>query len=51
MLTTIILVLLVLMLVGSLPTWNYSAGWAFGPTGIIVLLLVLWLIFGSRLSL
>lgn len=51
MLTTIILVLLVLMLIGALPTWGYSSGWGYGPVGIIVLLIVLWLLFGSRLSL
>jgi hypothetical protein len=51
MLTTIILVLLVLMLLGALPTWGYSRSWGYGPVGIIVVLLILWLIFGSRLGL
>ena len=51
MLTTIILVLLVLMLVGALPTWNHSRSWGYGPVGIIVVLLVLWLLFGNRLAL
>ena len=51
MLTTIILVILVLALVGSLPTWGYSAGWGYGPVGLIVLLLALWLVFGGRLAL
>jgi len=51
MLFTILIVLLVLMLIGALPTWGYSSGWGYGPVGIIVLLLVLWLLFGSRLNL
>ena len=48
---TIILILLVLMLVGALPTWPYSRNWGYSPVGIIVVLLVLWLIFGNRLAL
>jgi len=51
MLFTILIVLLVLMLIGALPTWGYSTGWGYGPVGIIVLLLVLWLLFGNRLNL
>ena len=31
MLTTILLVILILMLVGALPTWGYSSGWGYGP--------------------
>jgi hypothetical protein len=45
--STILLVLLVLLLVGALPTWGYSSNWGYGPVGVIVLILVLWLIFGS----
>jgi hypothetical protein len=43
----ILLILLVLLLVGGLPTWGYSRKWGYGPTGglglvlIIVLILVL----------
>jgi len=51
MLFTILLVLLVLMLIGALPTWGYSSGWGYSPVGIIVILLVLWLLFGNRLNL
>ena len=51
MLTTIVLVLLVLMLVGALPTWGYSSGWGYGPMGVLAVLLVLWLVFGNRLNL
>jgi Protein of unknown function (DUF3309) len=44
---TILLILLILLLVGALPTWPYSAGWGYYPTGglglilLIVLVLVL----------
>ena len=44
---TILLILLVLLLIGALPTWPYSSGWGYYPTGglgllvIIVLVLVL----------
>lgn len=42
MLTTILIVILVLVLVGAMPTWGYSRGWGYGPSGILgVLLLVL----------
>jgi hypothetical protein len=37
---TILIVLLVLVLVGALPTWGYSSGWGYGPSGIVGLLLV-----------
>jgi hypothetical protein len=46
--TTIILVLLILMLVGALPTWPHSAKWGYGPSGglgtILVIVLVLYLL-------
>ena len=41
---TIILVLLILLLVGALPTWSYSAKWGYGPTGGLGLLVVILLI-------
>jgi hypothetical protein len=40
MLTTILLVILILMLIGALPTWGYSSGWGYGPGGIVGLLLI-----------
>lgn len=43
--TTILLVILVLMLIGGLPHWPYSAGWGYGPSGLlgaaVVVLLIL----------
>jgi len=42
---TILLVLLILMLIGALPTWPYSSGWGYYPSGglglIVIVLLVL----------
>jgi hypothetical protein len=46
-LRTILLIILILLLLGALPTWPYSAGWGYYPSGglglilIIVLVLVL----------
>jgi hypothetical protein len=41
MLRTVLLVLLVLFLLGALPTWPYSANWGYYPTGGIGLLLII----------
>jgi hypothetical protein len=46
---TILIVVLVLLLVGALPTWPYSGGWGYYPSGglgLIVLILVLLLLTG-----
>ncbi len=40
----ILIVLLVLLLVGALPTWPHSAEWGPGPSGIIGVLLVVLLV-------
>lgn len=40
--TTIVLVVLIILLVGGLPTWPYAANWGYGPSGVVGgLLLVL----------
>lgn len=44
MLGTILIILLILLLVGALPSWPYSAGWGYGPTGILGLILIIVLI-------
>ena len=47
MLGTILLIILILILVGSLPTWPYSRGWGYNPSGgfglpvVIVIILLL----------
>ena len=37
---TVLLVLLILMLVGALPTWPHSKGWGYYPSGGVGLVLV-----------
>ena len=51
MLSTILIVILILLLIGSVPSWPYSAGWGYGPTGIIgtILLIVVILMLLGRL--
>jgi hypothetical protein len=44
MLTTVLIVLLVLMLLGSFPAYPYSRGWGYGPSGLLGLLLVVLLV-------
>jgi hypothetical protein len=44
-LITILIIILVLVLIGGLPTWPYSRGFGYGPTGLIGLILVIILIF------
>lgn len=41
MLGTILLILLVLMLLSALPTWGYSRGWGYAPSGTIGTILVI----------
>jgi hypothetical protein len=41
MLRTLLLVLLVLLLLGALPTWPYSAGWGYYPSSGLGVLLVI----------
>jgi hypothetical protein len=48
-LSTILLILLILILVGALPSWPHSANWGYFPSGalgIIVLILIVLLLTG-----
>jgi hypothetical protein len=38
---TILLVILILALIGVLPTWSHSRTWGYGPTGVTGLLVVI----------
>ncbi len=49
MLTTILVILLILFLVGSLPLWPYSRSWGYRGSGIVGLLLLI-LILGILLN-
>ena len=42
--STVLLVILVLLLIGALPNWGYSRGWGYYPSGGIGILLVILLI-------
>lgn len=49
MLGTILLIILVLALLGSLPTWGYSTGWGYYPSGglgLVLLIVVVLLLMG-----
>jgi len=49
--STILLVILILLLIGALPTWPYSSGWGYYPSGgfgLIVLILIV-LVLAGRL--
>ena len=39
--STILLIVLILLLLGALPVWPYSRGWGYGGSGIVGFLLLL----------
>jgi len=41
---TILLIIVILMLIGSIPTWPHSRGWGYGPSGGIGLILLILII-------
>jgi hypothetical protein len=46
---TIIVIILVVLLIGALPTWPYSAGWGYYPTGglgLVLLILIILMVLG-----
>jgi hypothetical protein len=43
-LSTILLVILILLLVGAVPAWPYSRGWGYYPSGVLGTVLVVLLI-------
>ncbi|HEX2666868.1 MAG TPA: DUF3309 domain-containing protein [Gammaproteobacteria bacterium] len=47
----ILLIILILIVIGALPTWPYSRSWGYYPSGgagLIVVILILWLLLGSH---
>lgn len=47
---TILLILLVLLLIGAIPTWSHSRSWGYGPSGglgLVVVILVVLLVLGK----
>jgi hypothetical protein len=46
---TILLIVLILILIGALPTWGHSRSWGYGPSGllgIVVIVLIILLLMG-----
>jgi len=43
-LSTLLLIILILVLLGALPTWPHSRGWGYGPSGLVGVLLVVVLV-------
>lgn len=43
-LTTLLIIILILVLLGAVPAWPYSRGWGYGPSGIVGVILVVLLI-------
>ena len=41
MLTTVLIIILILILLGAVPSWPYSRGWGYGPSGVVGLILVI----------
>jgi hypothetical protein len=41
---TILLIVLILILLGVIPTWPHSRGWGYGPSGIVGVILVVLLV-------
>lgn len=48
---TLLLIILIILLLGALPTWPYSAGWGYYPSGGLglVLLIVIVLLLAGRI--
>ena len=47
---TILLIIVVLLLVGTIPTWPHSRGWGYGPSGgigLVLLVVVVLLLMGK----
>jgi len=43
-LSTILLIVLILILVGVLPTWGHSRAWGYGPSGVVGVIVIILLI-------
>ncbi len=51
MLSTILLIILILLLIGAVPAWPHSRAWGYGPSGLlgIVLIVLLVLVLTGRM--
>jgi hypothetical protein len=39
--STIVLIILIILLIGGLPSWPYSRGWGYAPSGILGVILII----------
>jgi hypothetical protein len=47
--STILLIILIILLLGALPTWPYSSGWGYYPSGglgLVLLIVIVLLVMG-----
>jgi Protein of unknown function (DUF3309) len=47
---TILLIILILLLIGALPTWPYSSGWGYYPSGglgLVLIIIIILLLLGK----
>ena len=42
--TTVLIIILILVLVGAFPAWPHSANWGYGPSGIVGILVIVLLV-------
>lgn len=50
MLRAIILIIIILLIIGALPTWPYASGWGYYPSGglgVVLIIVIILLIFGA----
>lgn len=43
--TTILLIILILILLGAVPAWPHARGWGWGPSGVVGMVLIVLLVF------
>ncbi|KGM33392.1 DUF3309 family protein [Inquilinus limosus] len=41
---TILLIILIVLLIGAFPSWPYSSGWGYGPSGLLGVIVIVLLI-------
>ncbi|HEX8192931.1 MAG TPA: DUF3309 family protein [Allosphingosinicella sp.] len=41
---TILLIILIILLIGSLPSWGHSRSWGYGPSGLLGIIVIVLLI-------
>jgi hypothetical protein len=44
MISTILIIVLILLLIGAVPSWPYSRAWGYGPSGVLGVALVVMLV-------